>query len=197
MTEEWMADDATDVCLSCGASFSWFRRRHHCRNCKRIFCSSCSPFRAALSAYPGETVRICISCMKKLGDGDGARRRQESRNEEAVSQSDDDNEESGSLRRRLIRALDTTKGNGDSERSSIASYWSSSPRISMTDVEKDTTLLSMNSGENSPVDVDSASQEPKDHAESSNSSQMFISPWMRKTFLIAIVIFLVRRYLSR
>jgi hypothetical protein len=38
---KWMDDRETDVCLDCGSMFGYINRKHHCRCCLRIFCSSC------------------------------------------------------------------------------------------------------------------------------------------------------------
>ncbi|VDL99450.1 unnamed protein product [Schistocephalus solidus] len=57
----WVADDAYSNCMSCGAKFTVWRRRHHCRTCGRLLCSQCTPARLRLafattaSAESGET----------------------------------------------------------------------------------------------------------------------------------------------
>ena len=38
----WQKDDHSPTCVGCSASFTFTTRRHHCRNCGKIFCSSCS-----------------------------------------------------------------------------------------------------------------------------------------------------------
>eukprot|EP01048_Picozoa_sp_COSAG05_P005499 COSAG05_NODE_328_length_11337_cov_252.011805_1_plen_594_part_10 len=38
----WMPDEASAVCLRCGADFGALRRRHHCRCCGWVICDSCS-----------------------------------------------------------------------------------------------------------------------------------------------------------
>ena len=40
-TLKWMDDTETDVCLSCSSFFGLMLRKHHCRCCGQIFCSSC------------------------------------------------------------------------------------------------------------------------------------------------------------
>ncbi|XXQ36227.1 1-phosphatidylinositol-3-phosphate 5-kinase [Plasmodiophora brassicae] len=58
----WMPDQSCQTCYNCEASFSFFRRRHHCRLCGQIFCSSCS-------ANTLGGVRVCDYCLTlKLGD---------------------------------------------------------------------------------------------------------------------------------
>ncbi|VDL72651.1 unnamed protein product [Nippostrongylus brasiliensis] len=38
----WVPDEDCDQCTACSAVFTVVRRRHHCRNCGRIFCQRCS-----------------------------------------------------------------------------------------------------------------------------------------------------------
>ncbi|KAL7058547.1 hypothetical protein AAHC03_016938 [Spirometra sp. Aus1] len=45
----WVADDAYSNCMSCGAKFTVWRRRHHCRTCGRLLCSQCTPARLRLA----------------------------------------------------------------------------------------------------------------------------------------------------
>ncbi|GMR49614.1 hypothetical protein PMAYCL1PPCAC_19809, partial [Pristionchus mayeri] len=46
----WTADSSVSVCASCAGKFSLTRRRHHCRLCGVIMCSTCSRFLSYLSA---------------------------------------------------------------------------------------------------------------------------------------------------
>eukprot|EP01064_Diplonema_japonicum_P014645 TRINITY_DN2231_c7_g1_i1.p1 TRINITY_DN2231_c7_g1~~TRINITY_DN2231_c7_g1_i1.p1 ORF type:complete len:599 (+),score=133.42 TRINITY_DN2231_c7_g1_i1:77-1873(+) len=59
----------TDVltCYLCEREFKWFRRRHHCRACGNVVCSTCSPTKAPILVlgYPAP-VRICRSCEVHL-----------------------------------------------------------------------------------------------------------------------------------
>ncbi|OCT87676.1 lateral signaling target protein 2 homolog isoform X2 [Xenopus laevis] len=60
---EWLPDNASSHCMSCYASFTLLRRRHHCRSCGKIFCSRCSAYSSTLpyivSTHP---VRVCSHC---------------------------------------------------------------------------------------------------------------------------------------
>ena len=38
----WVPDEDCDQCTQCSEKFTMVRRRHHCRNCGRIFCHKCS-----------------------------------------------------------------------------------------------------------------------------------------------------------
>jgi TCP-1/cpn60 chaperonin family/FYVE zinc finger len=41
---DWMPDELYTSCALCDASFTIFRRKHHCRCCGQIFCSVCSSY---------------------------------------------------------------------------------------------------------------------------------------------------------
>lgn len=47
--KEWAPNSSR--CSLCQASFSLFKRRHHCRRCGECVCSNCSPFRVHLESY--------------------------------------------------------------------------------------------------------------------------------------------------
>eukprot|EP00941_MAST-03F_sp_MAST-3F-sp1_P004757 g4757.t1 len=64
----WEEDYRVDACPQCGKQFGIiFGKRHHCRYCGKIFCSSCS-------SHTINKMRACEKCMKtycresKLGD---------------------------------------------------------------------------------------------------------------------------------
>lgn len=60
----WLPDDFVDACMSCRIPFTLIRRRHHCRNCGKIFCARCSSNSVPLPRF-GHTkaVRVCNSCF--------------------------------------------------------------------------------------------------------------------------------------
>eukprot|EP01103_Thecamoeba_quadrilineata_P013377 TRINITY_DN3700_c0_g1_i2.p1 TRINITY_DN3700_c0_g1~~TRINITY_DN3700_c0_g1_i2.p1 ORF type:complete len:158 (-),score=27.15 TRINITY_DN3700_c0_g1_i2:71-544(-) len=65
----WEADEQTSNCHLCQAQFSVIRRRHHCRNCGKIFCGNCSSNKLKLPQYKtnsGRPERVCNSCFAKL-----------------------------------------------------------------------------------------------------------------------------------
>ena len=63
----WLPDPETEQCMNeaCLSTFKWFRRRHHCRNCGKIFCNRCSKHRVTLSCmgYIKHPVRVCLGCF--------------------------------------------------------------------------------------------------------------------------------------
>lgn len=61
---EWVPDDQVISCTSCRAVFTFVRRRHHCRNCGKIFCGQCSNNVVPLPHFGHSTpVRVCNRCF--------------------------------------------------------------------------------------------------------------------------------------
>uniref|UniRef100_A0A1B6D072 Lateral signaling target protein 2 homolog n=1 Tax=Clastoptera arizonana TaxID=38151 RepID=A0A1B6D072_9HEMI len=60
----WLPDESTPVCMSCHTVFTVIRRRHHCRNCGKVFCSRCSSNSVPLPRYGHmKPVRVCNHCF--------------------------------------------------------------------------------------------------------------------------------------
>uniref|UniRef100_A0A915I0V9 phosphatidylinositol-3,5-bisphosphate 3-phosphatase n=1 Tax=Romanomermis culicivorax TaxID=13658 RepID=A0A915I0V9_ROMCU len=63
----WTPDHATSRCANCRAQFWAIKRRHHCRNCGKVFCSICTNYECPV---PQELlfrpVRVCIKCFERL-----------------------------------------------------------------------------------------------------------------------------------
>jgi len=56
----WIFDEQVNNCMYCKELFSFFYRKHHCRNCGGIFCNTCSTHR---KDFPGNPeLRICNFC---------------------------------------------------------------------------------------------------------------------------------------
>lgn len=61
----WMPDSKSKECYECGSKFSLFRRKHHCRLCGQIFCSTCCN-----QMVTGKIIRVtgnlkvCTYCSK-------------------------------------------------------------------------------------------------------------------------------------
>ncbi|XP_049534963.1 RUN and FYVE domain-containing protein 2 isoform X2 [Anopheles darlingi] len=69
----WTPDKIVSKCTGCEKEFSITRRKHHCRSCGKIFCSSCSehvaPLPVAMDQQTkdgGKPVRVCDHCWEKL-----------------------------------------------------------------------------------------------------------------------------------
>ncbi|GAA55113.1 FYVE RhoGEF and PH domain-containing protein 2 [Clonorchis sinensis] len=56
---EWVKDEQSTMCAECSAEFTVFNRRHHCRACGKVFCGTCSDYRAPI-AFQGNKERVCV-----------------------------------------------------------------------------------------------------------------------------------------
>lgn len=61
----WIPDDMTNLCMQCDLKFSIIKRRHHCRACGLLLCSSCCSEKFFLH-YLGAEGRICRNCHETL-----------------------------------------------------------------------------------------------------------------------------------
>jgi len=55
-------DDSGIKCQVCSEDFNFLRRRHHCRNCGRLVCGTCSDYKVELKVF-GKAVRVCSRCI--------------------------------------------------------------------------------------------------------------------------------------
>ncbi|KAM7537382.1 hypothetical protein Aperf_G00000062988 [Anoplocephala perfoliata] len=56
---EWVKDEQATMCALCFRQFTHIRRKHHCRACGKIFCGTCSNYRAQVEALGSAEVRVC------------------------------------------------------------------------------------------------------------------------------------------
>ncbi|XP_014241628.1 lateral signaling target protein 2 homolog [Cimex lectularius] len=60
----WVPDQAAPSCMYCTSPFTVVRRRHHCRNCGKVFCARCSSNSVPLPRYGHlKPVRVCNRCF--------------------------------------------------------------------------------------------------------------------------------------
>ena len=61
--ERWVSDEESETCGVCGATFTAFLRRHHCRHCGAVCCDDCAPKRPASASdehrIPFTTRKCC------------------------------------------------------------------------------------------------------------------------------------------
>ena len=64
----WIPDKESFNCAACLSEFDWWIRRHHCRNCGKIFCGICSSYQSLLPYAFGirDPQRVCESCHLTL-----------------------------------------------------------------------------------------------------------------------------------
>lgn len=64
----WIPDESAPHCMSCQSVFTVVRRRHHCRNCGKVFCGRCSANTVPLPRYGHvKPVRVCNRCFMYVG----------------------------------------------------------------------------------------------------------------------------------
>lgn len=68
LPSRWIPDERVSACFECTTIFSFFRRKHHCRSCGRVFCRTCSAQRECLpfSTLYRTAQRVCCSCAQRL-----------------------------------------------------------------------------------------------------------------------------------
>ncbi|PIC18079.1 hypothetical protein B9Z55_024101 [Caenorhabditis nigoni] len=63
MGVRWVPDEDCEQCTACSMPFNFVRRRHHCRNCGRIFCHKCSCNSISIPEHGYDRkVRVCNLC---------------------------------------------------------------------------------------------------------------------------------------
>ncbi|KAI4540700.1 hypothetical protein MG293_009741 [Ovis ammon polii] len=60
---QWVPDESESVCMvCCRERFTMFNRRHHCRCCGRLVCSSCSTKKMVVEGCRENPTRVCDQC---------------------------------------------------------------------------------------------------------------------------------------
>ncbi|KAF6133831.1 zinc finger FYVE-type containing 26 [Phyllostomus discolor] len=60
---QWVPDESQSVCMVCRREhFTMFNRRHHCRRCGRLVCSSCSTKKMVVEGCRENPTRVCDQC---------------------------------------------------------------------------------------------------------------------------------------
>lgn len=63
----WQRDSMALACMQCGYKFTTVYRRHHCRNCGHVLCSTCTSKRIpVLNLGYKKPVRVCDRCYVRL-----------------------------------------------------------------------------------------------------------------------------------
>ncbi|XP_067686016.1 FYVE and coiled-coil domain-containing protein 1-like isoform X2 [Haliotis asinina] len=60
--ETWMDNNTATHCLKCKAEFSIWLRRHHCRQCGKIYCWKCVDH-WVMTAHSSKKERVCDECL--------------------------------------------------------------------------------------------------------------------------------------
>uniref|UniRef100_A0A8D2LZ61 Zinc finger FYVE domain-containing protein 26 n=1 Tax=Varanus komodoensis TaxID=61221 RepID=A0A8D2LZ61_VARKO len=68
--QQWIPDETEATCMVCKTEhFTMFNRRHHCRRCGRLVCSSCSSKKMVVENCRENPARVCDQCYKASEDG--------------------------------------------------------------------------------------------------------------------------------
>ncbi|XP_033706910.1 zinc finger FYVE domain-containing protein 26 isoform X4 [Tursiops truncatus] len=60
---QWVPDESESTCMvCCRERFTMFNRRHHCRRCGRLVCSSCSTKKTVVEGCRENPTRVCDQC---------------------------------------------------------------------------------------------------------------------------------------
>ncbi|CAG0891550.1 unnamed protein product [Darwinula stevensoni] len=62
----WVPDSRVTMCQLCTSEFTVTFRRHHCRACGKVVCSSCSNNEAPLEYLKNKCARVCDYCYVQL-----------------------------------------------------------------------------------------------------------------------------------
>lgn len=66
-TEHHWVNDTDGRCMGCNEKFTTFARRHHCRNCGKVFCNNCSGRKAPVTQFGyKKPVRVCVACANSI-----------------------------------------------------------------------------------------------------------------------------------
>lgn len=57
----WQGDEETKLCFNCKSEFTFFKRKHHCRNCGRVVCHECSSRKWSLKHISHKPSRVCVA----------------------------------------------------------------------------------------------------------------------------------------
>ena len=68
----WLADSESDSCMKCTLKFTFSRRRHHCRACGLLFCSSCCHLKLPLAYRTVKGVTVPVLGASISGDSASA-----------------------------------------------------------------------------------------------------------------------------
>ncbi|KAH9964632.1 hypothetical protein BC827DRAFT_1127346 [Russula dissimulans] len=118
---EWID---SDVCLRCRDTFSFTNRKHHCRNCGRVFDQKCSSKTHSLPHFGiTQEVRVCDSCYKDLTrNKDKIRHRRSSHGPPQLGHHSSRDRADADLQRAIQLSLDEVNAQGQHKRSGYVPY---------------------------------------------------------------------------
>eukprot|EP00629_Pelagomonadales_sp_RCC1024_P000711 CAMPEP_0119265504 /NCGR_PEP_ID=MMETSP1329-20130426/4302_1 /TAXON_ID=114041 /ORGANISM="Genus nov. species nov., Strain RCC1024" /LENGTH=305 /DNA_ID=CAMNT_0007265335 /DNA_START=242 /DNA_END=1156 /DNA_ORIENTATION=- len=70
----WQSKNEVKACFGCGKAFSLVtNRHHHCRQCGRVVCGDCSPWKDRVKGY-AKPQRTCHGCHEDLANAFGVKK---------------------------------------------------------------------------------------------------------------------------
>jgi len=118
--KNWTPDQLVHACQICNATFTFFKRKHHCRTCGGVICNDCSKWRNENSPGGSQLMRTCRSCFEEKTS---KTKDEDSRfiTPEAMKRAE------GESRRQLIEIEEAKRRNGSTERGKTKKSSASSP----------------------------------------------------------------------
>lgn len=68
----WLPDSESDVCMKCQLKFTFRKRRHHCRACGLLFCSSCCGLKLPLPYSMAKETITASNSFQNIDDLDSS-----------------------------------------------------------------------------------------------------------------------------
>ncbi|KAK3108885.1 hypothetical protein FSP39_017895 [Pinctada imbricata] len=65
----WIPDAEAPNCMGCESKFTFTKRRHHCRACGKVFCSTCCNMKSKLQYMENKEARVCHPCHQTMTIG--------------------------------------------------------------------------------------------------------------------------------
>ena len=64
LSSYWVMNSASQSCMGCAKKFTFTNRRHHCRECRKLFCNTCSSARMP-RGHRLAGMRVCNDCFDR------------------------------------------------------------------------------------------------------------------------------------
>ncbi|XP_038149767.1 zinc finger FYVE domain-containing protein 16 [Cyprinodon tularosa] len=61
----WVPDAEAPSCMKCHQTFTFIKRRHHCRACGKVYCAGCCNRKCKLK-YLDKEARVCVLCFDTI-----------------------------------------------------------------------------------------------------------------------------------
>lgn len=110
--KDWTPDAPN--CEGCGATFTFFNRKHHCRRCGGLFCNNCTLSRQYLRGQGDAPARVCEPC-KKIEDAVKLERQTKSKTPRGVTKASTKDDGTEALLKHILGSDGKSQGDVDVE----------------------------------------------------------------------------------